>query len=368
MTELNFPASPQAGDTYDYDSKRYFYDGIKWTTIKFVGDTALSIMDKHKAGTKEHGVDAIDWKGSIGFRNLLINGDFRVNQYNKMPFATSGSYIYAIDRWLIKSTGTSVTCTIAGGTGDINAPARNSLRIAGAAGNTSIQLTQRIESKNVWFSAGDLLMLSLLTSTAKQLSLSIYSMNAEDVSSAATLVSNQIVTPTALVAGWYFAEFKTPVAVTSACRNGIIVVIETTEGVGNGEIVHITNIQLEHGSVSTPFEHRSYGHELALCQRYCVAVHSPTVASETIGIGGYTTGSAAIAQYFLPVTMRAVPTWVGGGVLSIASQAGVTPVFSIDMRGSSLTLYASQTNTAGQSCYTVSSGVNTGFRGFDAEL
>jgi hypothetical protein len=31
---------------------------------------------------------------------------------------------------------------------------------------------------------------------------------------------------------------------------------------------HITGVQFEVGKVATPFEHRSYGEELALCQRY----------------------------------------------------------------------------------------------------
>jgi hypothetical protein len=32
--------------------------------------------------------------------------------------------------------------------------------------------------------------------------------------------------------------------------------------------VNVTEVQLEEGSVATPFEHRQYGQELALCQRY----------------------------------------------------------------------------------------------------
>jgi len=36
----------------------------------------------------------------------------------------------------------------------------------------------------------------------------------------------------------------------------------------NGATFYFTGVQLEVGSVATPFEHRSYGEELTLCQRY----------------------------------------------------------------------------------------------------
>ena len=35
---------------------------------------------------------------------------------------------------------------------------------------------------------------------------------------------------------------------------------------------YITGVQLEVGEQATPFEHRSYGEELALCRRYCTAL------------------------------------------------------------------------------------------------
>ena len=63
----------------------------------------------------------------------------------------------------------------------------------------------------------------------------------------------------------------------------------------------ITGAQLEVGKVATPFEHRSYGEELALCQRYYHTLRS--------GIFGVATAVGTIAfTYSSPVTMRVTPT------------------------------------------------------------
>ena len=71
----------------------------------------------------------------------------------------------------------------------------------------------------------------------------------------------------------------------------------------------ITGIQLELGSQATPFEHRSFGEELGLCQRY---YHDPKLTSgnyfwlHPIVTDG--TGKYRRASYLLPTTMRADAT------------------------------------------------------------
>jgi hypothetical protein len=59
-----------------------------------------------------------------------------------------------------------------------------------------------------------------------------------------------------------------------------------------GATWQITGIQLELGKVATPFEHRSYGEELAACQRYCQRLsytNFPTFRSIADGVGALQT-------------------------------------------------------------------------------
>lgn len=183
---------------------------------------------------------------SGGFRNVLINGDFRINQRGVTSIAaTSDAYFF--DRWHgYAVTAGSITSAASGAGNQITIP------------NATSHVDQIIEGSNI---VGGTYVLSW------------------EGTAAATVNS------------------------TSVANGGTIVIAagtQTTVSFSNGTV---TKAQLELGAIATPFEQRPIGLELALCQRY---YEETLVANETeYGIMGITNG---LNSRTFAVQKRAAPT------------------------------------------------------------
>ena len=81
--------------------------------------------------------------------------------------------------------------------------------------------------------------------------------------------------------------------------------VQPTGGVSvvgtNGATFYFTGVQLEKGVTATSFDYRPYTTELQLCQRYYASFVNLIVDN-----------GPAVANFPLPVSMRATPTWTGG--------------------------------------------------------
>lgn len=281
--------------------------------------------------------------GSSFLRNRIINGDMRIDQRNagaSVTPSTSGSYL--VDRWTYSASQASKftaqqtpSSTETGYAARITAGFTNYLAFT-VSSSVSITASdyfvtwQKIEGLNTsdlaWGTAGaktvtlSFLVYSSLTGTfggaitnsaqnrSYPFSYSIASANTwtsisvtiPGDTSGTWLTTNGVGISVIFGMGVGSTYSGTPNAWAGA---NYYSATSATSVVGtNGAAFYITGVQLEAGSVATPYERRQYGHELALCQRY---YHSKIFNIQPVTAFG--------SQFFFPVPMRVAPTLSGGG-------------------------------------------------------
>jgi hypothetical protein len=237
--------------------------------------------------------------GSLSMRNRIINGDMRIDQRNagaSLSVSVS-SQIYTVDRWYGFTLGAALAYQRVSGP--------SGLQITGAASNSYAVIGQKIESNNIADLAGTTVTISLnvKSSSITTLTYSIDFPTASDNYTSVTNVALSTITisPTA-------TTYSFQVALPAGASNGLRIEFRAAVGITTGTLT-ITNIQLEAGSVATPFERRQYGQELMLCQRYYQLINNVYMTAYL----AYAAGNNLQTTISLPVTMRTAPTASASG-------------------------------------------------------
>jgi hypothetical protein len=281
----------------------------------------------------------------FGFRNRIINGDFRIDQRNAGAAVTINTALntYTLDRWFGSGQATDGVFTVDQVT-DAPAGFTNSTKITVTTADASIGSTQTylfnhfIEGTNIadlgWGAAGaktvtvSFWVRSSLTGTFGG-SLSngannraypfTYSISAANTWEYKTVTiagdtSGTWGTDTGRGIGFRFQiGAGSSASATAGSWTGTSNIFGTTGATNIISTVnadwYITGVQLEVGSVATPFERRPYGMELALCERYYQLLH--------YFIGTGTTSTRINTSVQFRTEMRATPTLGQTGVFSV---------------------------------------------------
>jgi hypothetical protein len=128
----------------------------------------------------------------------------------------------------------------------------------------------------------------------------------------------------------------------------------------SGDNIAITGVQLEAGSVSSPFERVDYGRQLIMCQRYY-----QNLGGQTLTGFAETSTSLAVAVFYYQ-QMRASPTSsIRSGTLTIRSGGGDYSAASPTLANTTAGTNALWTNILGFTGLTVNGAVTSRLQNAD---
>lgn len=246
------------------------------------------------------------------FRNKIINGHIVFDQRNGGANTTvsTNNGVYTCDRWWTQ-VAANTTGAIVAQTTDAPTEFNYSLKVQRVSGNTgtsTITVGQVIESNNCFDLQGKIITLSFYGKAGANLSNSSIGVTvktgttsdegmAKYANNTWAGTSNVISTTQTVTTSWTKYTFTTSAALGSTIKElGVSFQFTPTGTAGTNDWFEITGVQLEAGSVATPFEMRPIGMEMLLCQRYYEKSYNITVNPGTVSYAGtnffYFTGAS----------------------------------------------------------------------------
>ena len=248
-----------------------------------------------------------------GTRNRIINGDMRIAQRGT-SFAAITNATYSLDRWVWQQTGAMV-CTVTQDTDVPNNTFQSSYKVDVTTADTSIAagdfafVAQSIEGYNVRDLIGTTFTVSFWVKSPKtgthcvsfrnagppdRCYVKEYTVSAANTWEYKTLtVSGGLITAgnwdwtngVGLNICFILASGTTFQTTADAWQTGNFIATANQVNVmdSTANDFYLTGVQLEPGTVATPFERRSYGQELALCSRYCQVLNHAGIFNGSSG-------------------------------------------------------------------------------------
>lgn len=209
--------------------------------------------------------------GDSGMKNRIINASGLVGQ-RSAPTLTASYQYSGTDRFLVAAVGGTGVSGTATSVASANMQSGYGVGATGASWTSgAFSLSQRIE----WRNCIDMRSKTVTVSgkvehdfgSSRNFVVSIYKANAQDNFAGVTLLGSS--TAFACASGAATAFSYSLALGASDCDNGLMVLVQDS---ASNTVVSkkcmVGDLQLEIGAAATALEVRSYGVELALCQRY----------------------------------------------------------------------------------------------------
>ena len=350
-----------------------------------------------------------------GNRNLVINGGMRVAQ--RSTSSTSGDYS-SIDRWKFRRENISAgTCTqsqqsLSSSDSPWNDGHKNFARLAlgqagTAASNSEVSIETRLEAQDIACSGWDFknasskvtLSFWMRASTNQTFQLYVYdadggykypvtftaSGNNAWTKKTITIPGNSnlnfaddnghgLQLKFIMFFGTGYTNNASNETWASYSGTNFVADMASTWLTAGASTFDLTGVQLEVGDAATDYEHRSYGDELARCQRYYLKDTLTQWGSIQTGLfSNATTVRGTIGRF--PVTMRAKPTVTFNELIADNEQAASTAVSSVadnylNANGGGLnwTISSHSAGDQGEPCGILAGHATDSWIAFSAEL
>lgn len=301
-----------------------------------ISAASLTVSGASTTGSLTVNSNNISAVNSLGFRNRLINGGMVIDQRNNGAAVTGAQY--TVDRWRTwfdpgAYSFQQVTDAPTGFSNSLRVTKTNTTASTNYAGFVQYIEGYNFADMNFGTASASAITLSFWVKSSITGTFTVAVCNSAEnrfygatytINSANTWEFETITIPGDTTGTWLGAtngvglqlwfNFGQPASAQAAntwttSAGARSVAGSTSLGTTNGATWQITGVQLEAGSVATPFERRDYGRELMICQRYYARLTAGTGTFTAFGAGTF--GGASQGNIYLkyPTTMRASPTF-----------------------------------------------------------